>query len=187
MKKFLAVLGFILLTHNSAQADVMKTDFTAAQYGHSGAITSIASLTLSLNSDGTIDGTLTTIDPTLHIVGLGLNSSKSFTTSNFSHPVVNGYGWVGSFGSFYTGFNCGRNCIGDMTFTISDTTPFTSVSDAFVGGTASYQGYLFTDNDEYAGNFTAEATDGTVPEPTSMAIFGLGLAGFAALRRRKEA
>jgi hypothetical protein len=55
-------------------------------------------------------------------------------------------------------------------------------------GSGLYQGvgagYTLHNNDHMA--FTLIGTTGTVPEPTSIALLGLGLFGFAAARRRKQ-
>jgi hypothetical protein len=190
VKKFLRIavpfVAMIAFTA-SAQADVVTTDFTTAQSGNYGKVTSFASLTLTLNPDGTIAAVLTPVDLDAHYFGIGLNSAPGANLRITDLPSI-GYqtGYVGSLGNFNTGFDCFPLCTGITTFTISDVKPFISVRSVFTGGTSYYDAFLWTRKvtvEQYAGMFSYVNTN-AVPEPASLVLIGIGLTGIFAIRHR---
>lgn len=176
MNKFFAALGLVLLAHGSAQADIVKTDFTT-MLGSVAPVTSLASLTLTLNGNGTIAAVLDTVNPDLAWDGVAIDSSIHFTETGATQGSETGW-WTG-LGIFNTGLYC-NGCSGSATWTIGNIGQFTSVSQVFTGTNSRYDAFFYAGEQQYGGMLLTS----NVPEPGSMALICLGLAGVAVARRR---
>ena len=169
-----------LASLSAARADQITADFTV-ENGTTN-VPSGAQVTFTLDSNGQISAVLTS---TLagSFFGFAFNSAAiNLPESNFSVAVDNAEGWIDSYGYQPSGFLCTK-CGTTETWTIGTAGEFTSVFQALNGGSQSqYDFFLLDDN----GNAWA-ANPGRVPEPMTLSLFGVGLAGAAALRRRRKA
>jgi hypothetical protein len=117
-------------------------------------------------------GGLATIDP-------GTGAFSTIAPLTFS---------VGAIGGMTTDYSSGTNYLGTGIVNGADLFPGTNslyTFDAFTGAT-SYVGMFsgYNDPDGISGLAYANAT--TVPEPATMGLFGLGLAGLGFIRRRRK-
>jgi hypothetical protein len=184
MTKLFAALTIALFAQ-AAQADVAKVDFTTRYDWNNGSVTQIdpiASLTLTLNQDGTVAAQVDTAADQ-YWNGVGIDATWSgFADSAATQGDTTG--WGTSLGSFQHGLVCWDGCMGSASWTISGVNgPITSVQQLFTGGGSSYDAFFYTGTQYYG---MAAATS-AVPEPTSIALIGLGLAGVGIARRRKHA
>jgi hypothetical protein len=181
MKNLLASLTIALLTQ-AAHADVVKVDFTTEYNWNDGTtmtVDPIASLTLSLNEDGSIAARFDTgVNQGWN--GVAIDSPWNVTASDISQGSAGS--WGTSLGVFSTGLACFTGCTGPVSWTISSFDgPFTSVRQLLTGDQSPYDAFFY-DGTQYAGMAVETSA---VPEPASLALLGLGLAGVGIARRRK--
>jgi hypothetical protein len=153
----------------------------------------------TLNGNGTIAASL--VDFNSSINGFGFNSAvANLPESNFSpsHPI-NTNGWSDNFGLQNSGFLGDSSYLQNVTvtWTIGNPGDFTSVLDVLDGGVHSSHQFFLIDsyNVQWAGDDDPPTmmlpgldsfyvSSSTVPEPTTMLLFGLGLVGLAGVRRK---
>jgi hypothetical protein len=169
------------LTVSSADADALVGNFTVDNGNPSA---SGGQVTFSLNGDGTIAASLST---TLagSIIGFGFDSiDLDLSESSFSPTVPNNAnGWSDSYGLHNSGFSCPA-CGATESWTIGTSGDFTSVFQTLGGGNATFDFLLVDSNGDQWAAEALGVTEG-VPEPITLSLFGAGLVGAAALRRRK--
>lgn len=179
MKRLIVAAVLCLAVVAPVHADVITEDFDILN----GALSpSGGTITFSLNLDGTISATLHSIS---NVYGFAFDSiATNLPESNFS-PWIPTYmsGWIDMYGYHPTGFACfpGYSCdvTTDWYWTIGTPGQFTSVLEALGGGHAQYPFFLLNDDGQWAAG-------APTPEPTTLALLGLGLAGLTFSRRRKQ-
>jgi len=178
--KILAIVAVGLMAGPLAANAIIVGDFGAE-----------GRVTLDLNADGTIAALAESFGG--NIIGVALDAGfSSFAAPEYDfspvNPDANGgnlFGWTSGDGEFLLGFYCGNDngvgCTPTISWTIGSVGQFSSAFDV-LGGTGSvYDMFLLTD----AGSFSAFAEETSVPEPGTLALLGIGLAGLSFARRRK--
>jgi PEP-CTERM motif len=175
MKRLIFVAAFCLAAVAPVHADVITAYFTIKDLHPS---VSGGTIVFALNPDGTISASLHSVSG--DIGGFGFDSIvPNLPESNFSPTVpFNTFGWATGYGYHASGFFCLPQCGPDESWTIGNPGDFTSVLQALGGGTASYDFLLLNS----AGDWAADLR---VPEPATLALLGIGLAGLGFSRRRK--
>ncbi len=195
----MAVFGLLVLAFCSvAYADMTTINFTTqfnTSNGTTSSVSSVATLQLQLNADGTIAATLT--GSGVSVYGLGLNGLGAAMLSSFS-PITpqsdNTSWWLSGVNSpWNSGFVDWNSPQSIWTFTISDpNTPYTSVFD--VASFSAYEGAPVSPTQfmlvvpgasatlYYGGNAPAPSS---VPEPSTAVLLISGLAGVAGLVKRR--
>jgi hypothetical protein len=145
-------------------------------------VASRGQVTFTLNADGTIAASLVT---NYEILAFGVDSVTGFAESGFSPTTPdNEGGWDDPFGNQSSGFLCNA-CGSSESWTIGTPNEFTSVWQA-LGGNHSSTDFFLADYflPEGIGAYGADAQS-AVPEPGSLTLLGVGLAGLVLLRRRR--
>lgn len=165
-----------------AQAAVVKYDFTFSGTNGSGS----GSLTASANADGSF----TAISGAGTETYLGVNASFSLlfnpagsATSNYFFPNGAWYFYDNTlFPSAATKLNNGGLLFSSTSSSYSTFNLFSTASGAYTYSNASAAGDF---SPRYDSSFTL-VENTAVPEPASLALFGLGCLGLAACRRKSR-
>lgn len=155
-----------------------------------------ASVTVSAsNSAATITVVgLTTGGFTYELSSVGISTTQPVTLSNFSQSGFSdgGFGQQDGFGQFYvaSGQPGSSSAVPNVSFTVTGANPFADAESVLTpdadGISAVAHIYVFDSTGAplatgFAGNGTSSDV---VPEPATLFLFGSGLIGLAALRRR---
>jgi hypothetical protein len=144
-----------------------------------------ATASLTLNADGTIAATATSLS-TLQLVGFGVDSFFQYSSHDFSASDVTSSGWGTSFGGFATGWTSSFG-VESMTWLIGSPGTFASTFDILNGSGSDFDAFIFARDPvsgaftEYAANFTTVAA---IPEPETYALFMAGMVAVAIARKR---
>jgi hypothetical protein len=126
----------------------------------------------------------------------GLNTGTGYTPGPYSDGGAGNEDGFGSFNQTINSFDGNSHSSTQISFSLTNTSGIW-LSDAAVltGNGSGYRAaaHIFVttspanaSNGALATGFATEGGNNTVPEPTSMLLLGLGLAGFGAARRRKK-
>lgn len=161
----------------AAQADSVSGNFL--HENGSPSATSGGSVTFTLNGDGTIAASLTSLDG--GIIGFGFDSvNPNLPESGFPPgQPANPYGWLGSYGYFPSGFLASTPYPASMTWTIGNPGDYSSVSQVLGGPNLSWDFYMFS------GPGNEWAAVAAVPEPQTYAMLALGLGVLGWMRSRR--
>lgn len=175
MKKLLAIALFcVSFVSMSVQASIIEWTIQGATF----------------NDGGTLTGTFSTDSVTGGLV------DYSFVTSAGS--AFGGFAYTSASSDLY-----GNNIFGPNSFVIVDTIPFAypllslmfvnslnvAGTNNMVIGNSTCNGFGAIESNNDCSNYrfiTAGLASSDVPEPTTLALLGLGLLGFAAARRRQQ-
>ena len=126
----------------------------------------------------------------------GSNAGTGFTPGPYSDGGAGNEDGFGSFNQTINSFDGFQHSSDNISFSLTNTSG-TWANDAAVltGNGSGYRAaaHIFVtsfpanaSNGALATGFATEGGNNTIPEPTSMLLLGLGLAGFGAARRRKR-
>lgn len=185
LRGLLTVLGCLMFTmapSPAARADATTINFDISPQPPIG---SIGTMTLTLNSGGTITANVTSAYD--NISGLGWNDPGLVIESSTLSGLPPGSfqtNWFTSYGTFSDGL-ISTTSLTSFSFTISEAGGFSSVYQlANFGGTSATPAEFFLDTSTpYAAG--GDAPLSPTPEPASVALFGTGLLGIIVVMRKR--
>jgi PEP-CTERM motif-containing protein len=126
----------------------------------------------------------------------GINTGVGYSPGPYSDAGAGAEDGFGSFNQTINSFDGNSHSATQIAFSLTNTSgTWASDADVLTGNGSGFRAaaHIFVtsfpanaSNGAIATGFATEGGGGSVPEPTSMLLLGLGLAGFGAARRRKK-
>lgn len=171
LARMLAVSALLVLSSNAANAAVMQHtyNFTASGF----------------QSGAPVDPVVGSITATFDQTAVGSGSIDAITLNIGTHNFTVGEVGFQDFGNgiIFGGTSCAINCMNSST---NDFWLYWSDFSNMSGGQLAYANSPQDPDGAFFYSTSLQVTEGSVPEPATIALLGFGLLGFAAARRSKQ-